>query len=119
MRELADVAYVVPVGVGDHDGGDVIRVDAEPRQHFRRGGVAQPAAAGTGLGGEAGVDQDDATAVPDHPEVVVDVQVGVRLAVDVEVEVHLRAGGDAVPVLDREHLTRRVSGAHSPSKASR
>jgi hypothetical protein len=118
-RELADVAGVVPVGVGDHDGVDLVRGDAQPGQRLRRGAVVRPAPAVADLGGEAGVDEDDAPAVPDHPEVVVDVQVGVRLAVQVEVEVALRPRGDPVPVLDGEHLPRQDRRVHSPSKASR
>jgi hypothetical protein len=119
VRELADIAGVVPVRVGDHDGADVVRGDAELRQRLRRGTVVRAVPPVASLGSEASVDQDDAAAVPDHPEVVVDVQVGVRLAVQVKVEVALRTAGDAVPVLDREHLPRRAFGAHSPSKAPR
>ena len=104
VRELTDVADVVPVGVGDHDGGNVPGVDTEPRQHLRRGGLARTAAAFARPRVEAGVDQVDPRRVLDHPEVVVQGQVGVGLTVAVEVEEHLRSGGDAVTVPDRQDL---------------
>ena len=112
VRELADVADVVPVRVGDDDRGDVSRVDAEGRQRLRGRRVVRPAAPVADLRREPGVDQRHplraaVALVADHPEVVVDVQVRVRLAVQVVVQVTLRVAGHAVPVPDREHAVLR------------
>jgi hypothetical protein len=128
LRELAEVADVIPVRVGDHDAGDVGQRDAKLGQRLRGRGPVGTAAPVADVGCEPGVDQGDgARVVADDPEEVVDAEHFVRLAVQVEVEVALRPAGEAAPVPDREYLPRPAgeagagaggrSGHHWPSNA--
>jgi hypothetical protein len=110
-RELAQVADVIPVRVGHDDGFDGGGVDAEAGQRVRGSGGPAAAAAVAHGRGEAGVDErDGAIAVADDPEVVVDVDLPVRLAVQVIVEEGLGACADPVAEADRQHLARAVTG---------
>jgi hypothetical protein len=116
LRELMQVAGVVPVGVGDHDRVDGRRVDADRRQRVGWRGPPGAAAAVPGSGGEAGVDEGGSRAVANHPEVVVHLDLSVWLTVEVIVKEVLRAGGSPGAVADREHLAGVVFG-HLSSNA--
>ncbi len=118
--ELAQVPDVVPVRVCHHHGGHGAGVDAEPGQDVRGGGEPGAATAVSGRRGEASVDEcDGAVAVADDPEVIVDLLLPVRLAVQVVVEEAFRACGDPVPVPDSEHLARAVAGHAAAATARR
>jgi hypothetical protein len=109
-RELMEVPDVIPVRVGHDDGAHVRGVDAERRQRVRGGGGPGAAPPVADRRGEAGVDEHDgAAAVADDPEVIVEVELRVRLAVQVIVEEGLGARGDPVAEADRQHLARAVA----------